>query len=48
MEVSNEFGLHLQLIDVVHGLGGWWAVGKELRWWLFDKDGVGVSVLDKR
>ncbi len=48
MEVLNEFGLHLQLIDVVHCLGGWWAVRKELHWWLFDKDGAGVGVLYKR
>ncbi len=47
MEVSNEFRLHLQLVDVVHGLGGWWVVGKELHWWPFDKDGVGVGVLDE-
>ena len=46
MMVSDKFRCHLQLIHVVDGIFGGWAIGQELSWGPVDNDGVGVLVFD--
>ncbi len=46
MMVSDEFRCCLQLVNVVDGFFGGWAIGQKLGWWPVNDDGVGVLVLD--